>query len=581
MHRYRRRRSTGPTILAVSLLTTGLALVPSAYADSVAGPPARVETQVASSSPVTKVAESEVQVRIPLPAAVGTHPPACDWLSYLRYRDVNGPAASADADKILIAQPGILAGAGSFDSVARNTVAAAAATGKHIEFWALDRRSNCLEDHTGIDAGRAAGSAEVAVDYYYNHKAINGKTFAGYYNNSNNAWLGKIGIEQTVEDEYNLMVAELPDQSVRKQKVLCGGHSLGGTITGFFATWDFNGQAGADQCSGYFALDTTISTSRSGATAMAAAALPDPGSGYDSTQAGLADGSISRSIDLPAVINPQTLNTLGIAGLGALLAPNAPSVLTARVPADFNVDTTFRVLFSRDLLTALTGSTSIRQFRLTNDAFLGGLFDNNSEPLALLQASLGFFGGGPVVDKDFPLPFEITDLPILKPVASSLFGPDRKAIPAVPDGPLYTWRNYNSIGAPGEPVATSRDGRPFTTPADEVTDIHELARSLAEQPLDFAEQYFPTKIVTDLSQAGAPQISSHLVHPDGIAANPTINLLGGKGLVVGGAGTVPAGNTVIAPGYHHLDVITAAPVQNNAQPELLSTKLAQFAATTQ
>jgi len=367
---------------------------------------------------------------------------------------------------------------------------------------------NCLEDHTGIAAGLAARNAEVAVDHYYNHQSINGKTFAGYYDNSNNAWLGHIGIAQTVEDKYDLMVAELPDQHLRKQKVLCGGHSLGGTITGFFAKWDFDGHAGADQCSGYFALDTTISTSMSGAeqTAMAAAGVPAPESAYDTTQAALASGSIPRSIDLPVVINPQTLNTIGIAGLGAVLGPDAPSVLTTHVPEGVNVDTTLRILLSRDLLTALTVSPSIRQFRLTNDAFLGGLFDNNSEPLALLQASVGFFGGGPVVDKDFPLPYAITDLPFFKPVA--IFGPDRKAIPAVPNGPRYTWRNYNSIGAPGEVVATSRDGRPFTTAADEVTDIHELARSLAEQPLDFAEQYFPTKIVTDISQAGAPQIST-------------------------------------------------------------------------
>lgn len=115
-------------------------------------------------------------------------------------------------------------------------------------------------------------------------------------------------------------------------------------------------------------------------------------------------------------------------------------------------------------------------------------------------------------DKDFPLPYEITELPFFKPLASSIFGPDRKAIPAVPNGPLYTWRNYNSIGAPGEVVATSRDGRPFTTAADEVTDIHELARSLAEQTLDFAEQYFPTKIATDISQAG-PRRSAHPPDP--------------------------------------------------------------------
>jgi hypothetical protein len=98
-----------------------------------------------------------------LPASAGPHPAECDWLSYLRYRDEAGPAEPAAADRMLIAQPGILGGAGAFDSVARDTVARAAAQGQHIEFWALDRRSNCLEDRTGV----APGDAETAVDYYY------------------------------------------------------------------------------------------------------------------------------------------------------------------------------------------------------------------------------------------------------------------------------------------------------------------------------------------------------------------------------------------------------------------------------
>jgi hypothetical protein len=48
---------------------------------------ARVETPVVSSSPVTGVTESVVRVKVPLPASVGSHPAACDWLSYLRYRE--------------------------------------------------------------------------------------------------------------------------------------------------------------------------------------------------------------------------------------------------------------------------------------------------------------------------------------------------------------------------------------------------------------------------------------------------------------------------------------------------------------
>jgi hypothetical protein len=51
-----------------------------------------------------------------------------------------------------------------------------------------------------------------------------------------------------------------------------------------------------------------------------------------------------------------------------------------------------------------------------------------------------------------------------------------------------------------------------------------------------------------------------------------------------GAERQPAGRTlppeyhpVVAPGYQHLDVLTAAPAQNTGRPEIVSTSLAGFA----
>ncbi|MFD0536747.1 hypothetical protein ACFQY7_26470 [Actinomadura luteofluorescens] len=145
----------------------------------------------------------------PLAASAGPHPAACDWLSYLRFRHKDGRLAAA-ADRILVAQPGILEGAGAFDSVARNTVSAAARSGGHIEFWALDRRSNCLEDGTGIQAGLRAKDVHLAVDYYYRQKEVDGRKFAGYQTNDQVKWLQNVGLEQTVRDQYDLMVRSSP-----------------------------------------------------------------------------------------------------------------------------------------------------------------------------------------------------------------------------------------------------------------------------------------------------------------------------------------------------------------------------------
>jgi hypothetical protein len=566
----RRKGRTWCGAALATLLTAGAltAAAPAAHGDATA----RTETAVASTHPADGVVETVVRVKVPLPQSFGAHPEGCDWLSYLRYRSADGPGRSAAADRILVAQPGILEGAGAFDSVARDTVARAAGQGRHIEFWALDRRSNCLEDHTGV----ASGDQHTAVDYYYRGKEAGGRTFAGYVGNEQLGWLAKIGIQQTVRDEYDLLTAELPDQALRKSKVLCGGHSLGGVITGYFAAADFDGNpattadAGQNQCAGYFALDTTISTSLADLSGSVPGDtdLPDVGIGYTAVQAGLDSGLLPRSLSAPVLLNPETMTLLAIAGLGAVQAPDAEADLPSYLPSDVDIEATNRFLFSKDTAIFLTGSPAVKDFRLTNDAVLGALLDDNSVPLAFLQSSVGFFDGGPITDKNFPAANGTSAQP-------QLFGVEYKAIPAEPHGPVYTWRNYDRVGAADDPGHRSADGTPFTSAGKEVTDIRELARSLAEQPLDFTEQYFPTKLVTDIELANSPQIRQLLVHPEGLQANPTLTVLAGDGLL---AGRIPSGlHPVVAPGYQHLDVLTAAPAQNNGRPEIVSSSLAEFA----
>ncbi|RZU18010.1 hypothetical protein [Streptomyces sp. BK239] len=571
------RRRTWPGVALAALLTTATltAATPAPYADTASGAraaSARTETPVTSTSPVTGVTETVVRVRSPLPASFGARPAACDWLSYLRYRSAAGPADSADADRVLLAQPGILEGAGAFDSVARNTVARAAAQGRHIEFWALDRRSNCLEDRTGI----ASGDQHTAVDYYYRGRQVAGRTFAGFTGNGELGWMARLGIEQTVRDQYDLLTAELPDQALRQRKVLCGGHSLGGVVTGYFATADFDGDrrttadAGYNQCAGYFALDTTVSTSLADLSGSIPddTDLPDIGLGYGAVQAGLDTGLLPRSLSAPVLLNPETMTLLAIAGLGALQDPGGEADLPSYLPRNGNIEATNRFLFSEDAAAFLTGTPAVRDFRLTNDAVLGALMDDHSVPLAFLQSSVGFFDGGPIADKSFPAANGSGQLP-------ALFGREYKAIPDRPHGPLYTWRDYDRVGAPDDPGYRSADGTPFTGAGKEVTSIRELARSLAEQPLDFTEQYFPTKLVTDLQLADSPQVKRLLAHPAGLTARPTLTVLAGDGLL---AGRVPDGlDPVVADGYQHLDVLTAAPRQNDGRPEPVSRALTEFA----
>lgn len=563
-HRGKWRGAALAVLLTAGTLT---AAAPGARADG-----ARTETPVASTSPVTGVTETVVRVKLPLPESAGPRPAACDWLSYLRYRSAGGPAESARADRILIAQPGILEGAGAFDSVARNTVTRAAERGAHIEFWALDRRSNCLEDRTGI----ASGDQHSAVDYYYRGKQVDGRTFDGYADNGQLGWMAKLGIEQTVRDQYDLLAAELPDQAQRKRKVLCGGHSLGGVVTGYFAAADFDGNrattadAGYNQCAGYFALDTTVSTSLADLSGSLPddTNLPDIGLGHGVVQAGLDSGLLPRTLSAPVLLNPETMTLLGIAGLGALKDLDGEADLPRYLPSNLNIEATNRFLFAKDTAAFLSGTPSVKDFRLTNGAVLGALLDDNSVPLAFLQTSVGFFDGGPIADKSFPVANGGAQQP-------GLYGTAYKAIPDRPQGPLYTWRNYDRVGDPDDPGHRSADGTPFTGAGEEVTDVRQLARSLAEQPLDFTEQYFPTKLVTDIQLGTSPQVKKLVVHPGGLTANPVLTVLAGEGLL---AGRVPPElHPVVADGYQHLDVLTAAPTQNDGGPEIVSTSLAGFA----
>ncbi|MEE4025308.1 hypothetical protein V1Y59_19645 [Gordonia sp. PKS22-38] len=565
-----RRKWTRPLVvsLAVALGFAGLDVVAGAA-------PNRTERAVSSSSPVTDVVASVVSVSAPLPPGAKSHPPECDRLSYLRYRAADGPADSVDADRILVAQPGIFEGASAFESVARNTVSAAAGKGHHIEFWALDRRSNCLEDHTGTQAALRARDLDIATDYYFHGGTADGRRFAGFADGARTAWLGDVRLTQTLRDQYDLLRRELPDQRMRQRKVLCGGHSLGGFLTGYFANWDFDGNrattddTGFNQCAGWFALDTVI---------RAGSPNPFPGAPTPEIPPLLAEPVAAATgaltgvypvLQLPAVINPETTNLLAMAGLAARLDPTGVNDIVERLPRSLNFDATLRALLSKDAAMAATGTPDIRTLYATNDAVVGALLDDNSQPLGFLQTSVGFIGQGPVQDKTFPLPGDVVRA---VPALGAAFGDDRKAAPTSYGDPrvVYTWADYDAMAA-----------NEYTDPSEEVTSIRQLVRSLTEPPLDFTEWYFPTAITVDLAQPTAPSIARHHIYRDGAARRPVLTVQGVSGTNTGLEGSgIPGDVPIRLHGYNHLDVLTAAQQQNNGRPEQVSALLADFAIRT-
>jgi hypothetical protein len=536
----------------------------------------RVETAVRSKAPDAKrVKESYVHLYAPLPASDGSRPPGCDWIGYLRFRDARGPKRAKKADAVFVTMPGIFAGASMLDQFARNTVRRGIKAHKHFEVWTLDRRSNCLEDHWGSTYAAKKHDYRIGLNYYYHGGSAGGRKFSGFKSETDAEFLSHVGLEQTVRDEYTVITRGMPAK-LRKRKVFCGGHSLGGPLTAAFADWDFDGNpkttrdAGYNQCAAYFALDTRLN-------------LGTPGSGSSgggSSAVGIAAGLAAASMGSPYVnappFTPETIGALGPIGVAAFQQPHAVSQVSQLLPNDANFQATFRTLYSRDATNAITQMPSIRDFKVTNEVSLAVTFDDNSAPVTITRASLGTFKGGAVADKNWPAKYGQT-------LPGGLIDGRHLMVPTqAPNGPLYTWWNYNRVGLPGTPKQLDGQGHPYTSRGKEVSDIRQFARVQFEAPADWAEWYFPTHLLSEEESAGNGDRSGDLqnLRYDGIAKRPAYYADAETGIEEG-ASAPPKGKPptvwVKLPGYDHIDVASAAYQQNNGRPEAESKRLADFA----
>jgi hypothetical protein len=516
-----------------------------------------------------------VRLYAPLPPADGARPPACDWIGYLRFRSARGPRTARKADAIFVTMPGIFAGASSLEEFARNVVRAGARRHRHVEVWTLDRRSNCLEDHWGVQVAARNHDPKLAFDYYFHGAQADGRSFGGFASPQQAEFLSGVGLGQTARDEYTVITRGVP-KGLRKKKVFCGGHSLGGPLTAAFADWDFDGNpattgdAGYNQCRAFFALDTRLSLS---------IGQPSGGGGSLLSSLGVAGALATASKGSPYVnvapFTPENIEAVPLTALTAFQQGAQESQIANWLPDDANFEASYRLLFSQNAVDAVTQIPSWRDFRLTNEAALGGIFDSNSSPIVILRAGLGTFNGGPVEEKSYPAPYNGTLVP-------NLIDGRHLLTPSAAHGPLYSWVNYKRVGVPGAPVQVDSHGQPFVFRPEKVTDIHQFARTIFEAPADFVEQYFPTRLLDDQQAAGDGDRSGDLqnLRYDGISNRSTFYADAEFG-IEGTAGPPPNGKRpsqwIRLSGYHHLDVGTAAWRQNNGKLEPESAGLISWA----
>jgi hypothetical protein len=526
-----------------------------------------------------------VTVYAPLPDSFPDHPESCDYLRFLRIRHINGPANPSDAARILIAQPGVLEGASAFYTVAGNLVTRAfRERGAYIEFWAIDRRANGLEDLSGLELARETMDPHDFIDYYYRNKSWQGKSFAGFLNPYTDArWLAEMGMDRTLRDWNEVITRGIPDQAVRQSRVFLGGHSLGGFLTGAYACWDFDGDpdtvadAGYNQCAGYFALDSMVTSGTlmnvmSGSSVQLANLL---GALPANVVALMRAGYFPRFVSLPGVIDPEVMTLLSGLGAAAYLWPHDESDSIAYMPYSLSSNLAYRFYHSRNLCAFLATTPSIKKIRLTNQALMAVFTDDNTMPISIVRSSMGFFTGGALADKNFPLSQAqaeaLAEIPSLE-FLTGFFGGTKLAIAtdngtSKNPGPLYRWLNYNEIS--GASIALAACGVPYTDASSEVTDINDFAFSMGALPLNFMEHYFPMRLAVE-SMMGTDGI----VHADGVSRRPVIDIIAGDGPNLGGDNVRP-GSPVIA-GYDHLDVLTAAAVQNHGRPEEVTSHLLNF-----
>lgn len=507
-------------------------------------------------------------------------PPAeCDYIKFIRYKVRSADNNASKADAALIMIPGVVEGANGFEYIARQVVYIAKTQyGKNFEVWAFDRRNNCLEDLTGLKAAEQQATSEAAanvfLNYYYNGKKVNGKTFNGFVKDYEIPFVSEFGLKMDTEDIYKIITTMIPDPVARKNKVFVGGHSMGGIHTAIFAGWDFNGDPGYNNCAGLFALDSTISTS----IGMAQAAVDSSGISsisdfitqmisegmYDTLLYMLREGTMIRTVP---IIKGEVGAIMEILGFLAHRFPTEENVAQELIPLGANTMLLNRLFHSSSLTSFLDGSEDIRNYRYTNEALLGVLFDDDFAPLGMIKISLGFLNGGIVEPKNFPLSSDITSIPELYDLIS-MIGDGRLYIAGESgDGaPLYTWANFDQIGTAADPNYQSADGSlTYTTFKDEVSDINDFARAQYYGSSNLIEWSFSMRRLIDLmaiAQGYNQDYGLNFLYGDKIKDVPQITFISGEGMLKYATAeelaALPGQVQPLMTGYEHMDPMFAA-----------------------
>jgi pimeloyl-ACP methyl ester carboxylesterase len=213
-----------------------------------------------------------------------------------------------NAKNVLVLEPGTSAGGAYFVPLANWIVSRTSGW----QVWSVERRENLLEDQSELNqAKEGKATATQLYDYYLGF--IKDPSITHHFQSiptSNVEFAKQWGMNVAVQDLHTVISAA---QRLRG-KVVLGGHSLGGSVVTAYATWDFNGKAGADALAGLVYIDggstpRAISVQQATQTLQA---LDVPG--------------VSPWLAFGGIIAPYAGVFNATGSLAALLFPNLPSL---------------------------------------------------------------------------------------------------------------------------------------------------------------------------------------------------------------------------------------------------------------
>jgi pimeloyl-ACP methyl ester carboxylesterase len=215
-----------------------------------------------------------------------------------------GPSS---AKNVLVLEPGTSAAAAYFVPLAKWIVSKTT----NWQIWAVQRRETLLDDESVLNLAKENKASPTEVyDYYLGYlKNPSIKHHVQTVPNSSVEFAKQWGMKVAVEDLHVVIGAA----KKLGGKVVLGGHSLGGSVVTAYATWDFDGRAGADDLAGLVYIDGGSGPAESAQLATQALATLDA----PTTSPWLAFGGI------PAPL-AGIYNAAG--SLAALLFPNQPSL---------------------------------------------------------------------------------------------------------------------------------------------------------------------------------------------------------------------------------------------------------------